>query len=155
MLYIEKWPVTDYRLVEKITTIAVSEDFMNPFKKCIFIMLLAVFSLSGCYITPVRHLAADIALVQVGQSTREDVLIFLGDPDEQQVLENGVEKWLYVQTKASTVEKTPFLGKYFGTPEVNRVLITFINGIATDSVFSSNDKDELDWADDYSWQKKN
>lgn len=128
---------------------------MNPFKKCIFIMLLAAFSLSGCYITPVRHLAADIALVQVGQSTREDVLIFLGDPDEQQVLGDGVEKWLYMQTKLSTVEKTPLVGKYFGAPEVNRVLITFTNGIVSDSVFSSSDKDELDWADDYSWQKKN
>lgn len=128
---------------------------MKPVTNCIFIMLLAACFLSGCYIHPVRHLAADIALVQVGQSTREDVLIFLGDPDEQQVLDKGVEKWLYIQTKASTAEKTPFLGKYFGSPEVNRVLITFTNGIVTDSFFSSNDKDELDWADDYSWQKKN
>jgi len=154
-LCIEKCHITDYRRVEKITTIAVSEDFMNPFKNYFFTMLLAACFLSGCYITPVRHLAADIALVQVGQSTREDVLIFLGDPDDQQVLENGVEKWLYIQTKTSTAEKTPFLGKYFGTPEVNRVFVTFTNGIVTDSVFSSSDEDELDWADDYSWQKKN
>lgn len=128
---------------------------MNPFKNYFFTMLLAACFISGCYITPVRHLAADIALVQVGQSTREDVLVFLGDPDEQQVLDSGVEKWLYTQTKKSTAEKTPFLGKYFGTPEVSRVVITFNNGLVTDSVFSSNDKDELNWADDYSWQKKN
>lgn len=155
LLYIEKCYVTDYRRVEKITTIAISENLMNPFKKYFFTMLLAACFLSGCYITPVRHLAADIALVQVGQSTREDVLIFLGDPDDQQVLGKGVEKWLYIQTKTSTAEKTPFLGKYFGTPEVNRVFVTFTNGIVTDSVFSSNDEDELDWADDYPWQKKN
>lgn len=155
LLCIEKCKITDYRRVEKITTIAVSEDLMNPFKNYFLTMLLAACFLSGCYITPVRHLASDIALVQVGQSTREDVLVFLGDPDEQQVMENGVEKWLYIQTKKSTAEKTPFLGKYFGTPEVNRVVVTFTDGIVTDSVFSSNDKDEFDWADDYSWQKKN
>ena len=128
---------------------------MKSFKNCILVLLFTACFLSGCYITPVRHLAADIALVQVGQSTREDVLIYLGDPDEQQVLDKNVEKWLYIQMKASTVEKTPFLGKYFGTPEINRVVITFTNGIVSESVFSSNDKDELNWADDYSWQKKN
>ena len=128
---------------------------MKPFKNYLFILLFSACFLSGCYITPVRHLAADIALVQVGQSTREDVLIFLGDPDEQQVLASGVEKWLYTQTKTTAVEKTPFLGKYLGHPEVNRVVITFTNGIVTGSTFSSNDKDDLDWANDYSWQKIN
>ncbi|MFT5697191.1 MAG: hypothetical protein ACI8ZB_000039 [Desulforhopalus sp.] len=128
---------------------------MKPSKCYFFILLLTAFFLSGCYITPVRHLAADIALVQVGQSTREDVLIFLGDPDEQQVISAGVEKWLYTQTKKSTVEKTPFLGKYLGVPEVNLVVITFTNGIVSDTAFSSDDKDELGWADDFSWQKKN
>jgi hypothetical protein len=34
-------------------------------------------------------------------------------------------------------------------------VITFKNGIVTGSVFSSNDEDDLDWADDFSWQKKN
>ncbi|BHH81716.1 hypothetical protein [Desulforhopalus sp. 52FAK] len=128
---------------------------MKSPQSAILMMLLTVCLLAGCYITPVRHLAADIALVQVGQSTREDVLIFLGDPDDQQVLEGGVEKWLYTQKKKSTAEKTPFLGKYLGSPEINRVIITFTNGIVTDSKFSSNDEDDLDWADDYSWQKKN
>ena len=124
--------------------------------RCYFVLLaLTVCLLSGCYINPVRHLAADIALVQVGQSTREDVLIFLGDPDEQQVLENGTEKWLYTQAKKSGFEKTPFLGKYLGSPEVNRAVITFANGIVTDSLFSSNDEDDLNWADDFSWQNKN
>ncbi|PHR24564.1 MAG: hypothetical protein COA36_14820 [Desulfotalea sp.] len=128
---------------------------MQPSKKFILFLLLAVFLLAGCYITPVRHLAADIALVQVGQSTREDVLIFLGDPDEQQVLSAEAEKWLYTQIKTSGMEKTPFLGKYFGSPEVNQVVITFASGIVSDTTFSSVDKDELDWSDDYSWQKKN
>ena len=127
---------------------------MKPSNSSFFILLLAVCFLSGCYINPVRHLAADVALVQVGQSTREDVLIFLGDPDEQQVVSEGTEKWLYTQTKKSTMEKTPFLGRYFGSPEENRVVITFTKGIVSDTSFSSDDVDEMDWADDYSWQKK-
>ena len=127
---------------------------MKSFACCFFMMFLTTCLLSGCYITPVRHLAADIALVQVGQSTREDVLIFLGDPDDQKDLGSGAEKWLYTQKKKSGAEKAPLVGKYFGSPEINRVVITFTNGIVTDSTFSSMDKDELDWADDFSWQKK-
>ncbi len=128
---------------------------MKPLKSIIVLMLLSACFLSGCYITPVRHLAADIALVQVGQSTREDVLIFLGDPDEQQVQSEANEKWLYTQKKKRGAEKTPFVGKYLGSPEINRVVITFTNGIVTDTKFSSDDEDDLDWADDYSWQTKN
>lgn len=128
---------------------------MKPLKSIIVMMLLSACFLSGCYITPVRHLAADIALVQVGQSTREDVLIFLGDPDEQRVQSEGNEKWLYTQKKKRGAEKTPFVGKYLGSPEINTVVITFTNGIVTDTKFSSDDKDDLDWADDFSWQKQN
>lgn len=128
---------------------------MKSLKSIFFMMLLSACFLSGCYITPVRHLAADIALVQVGQSTREDVLIFMGDPDEQQVNGENVERWLYTQKKKSGMEKTPLVGKYLGSPEINTAIITFTNGIVTDTLFSSEDKDDLDWADDYSWQKNN
>ncbi len=119
-----------------------------------FVLFFAVAAtLSGCYITPKRHLASDIVLVQVGKSTREDVLIYLGDPDEQKVLDGGVEKWLYTETDAAFFEKTPLVGTYFGNPEIENVIITFTNGVVSDTAFSATDKDELDWADDYSWQK--
>lgn len=119
----------------------------------IVLCLALTSALSSCYITPKRHLASDIILVQVGKSTREDVLIYLGDPDDQKVLEGGVEKWLYTEMDANVVEKTPLVGKYFGSPEIENVIITFTNGIVSDTAFSATDKDELDWADDYSWQK--
>ena len=156
LLYIEKCYATDYRRVEKITTIAVSEDLMNPFKKYFFTMLLAACFLSGCYITACASSCSGYCTCFKWASQPEKTFLsFWATRDDQQVLGKGVEKWLYIQTKTSTAEKTPFLGKYFGTPEVNRVFVTFTNGIVTDSVFSSNDEDELDWADDYSWQKKN
>lgn len=127
---------------------------MKSLKSVLVMMLLSACVLSGCYITPVRHLAADIALIQVGQSTREDVLIFMGDPDEQQVQGDGVEKWLYIQKKKRGAEKTPLVGRYLGSPEVNRAVITFTNGIVTDTIFSSEDKDDLGWSEDFSWQEK-
>ena len=54
-------------------------------KLCSFFLVLTLLAgISGCYINPVRHLASDAALLKVGESTKEDVLVFLGEPDEQQ-----------------------------------------------------------------------
>jgi len=118
------------------------------------LMLTAIFLVSGCYNRPVRHLASDAALLKVGESTSEDVLIYLGDPDEQKILADGAEKWLYNKEYKSLLEKIPYGGKYIGAPEYSQVIVTIENGIVTDCTFSLSDEDDLDWADDYSWQEK-
>jgi len=119
----------------------------------LFFVMLAVFALSGCYNTPVRHLTSDVALLKVGQSTEEDVLIFLGQPDERQELAAGVEEWFYKNKDMSFFEKAPLVGKYFGSPQYTRVTVTMTNKIVTDVTYSSSDADDMDWADDYSWQE--
>ena len=117
-------------------------------------LLAAVFFLSGCYNKPVRHLASDAALLKIGESSSEDVLIYLGDPDEQQSLADGVEKWLYKKKDMSFFESIPYAGKYIGAPEYSQVVITIDKGVVTDCTFSQSDEDDLEWADDYSWQEK-
>lgn len=125
------------------------------YRSVLFLFLLfSFFAISGCYIKPVRHLASDVGLLKVGSSTQEEVLIFLGEPDNQQEMGDGVEKWLYEDEEKTLLEKTPFVGKHLGAPEYHRVVITLTNGIVTDSVYFSSDEDDLDWADDYSWQGK-
>lgn len=123
-------------------------------KKILPLLLLVTFFISGCYIHPVRHLAADVALLKKGETTQEEVLVYLGEPDEQKEMGDGVVKWLYKDEKKTAFEKTPGLGKYLGSPEYLMVVVTITNGIVTDTLFSSTDDDELDWADDYSWQEK-
>jgi hypothetical protein len=117
-------------------------------------VMVALITLAGCYTTPVRHLSADVALLKVGQSTEEDVLVFLGDPDERQELVGGVEKWLYHEKKMTIFEKTPWMGKYLGAPEYQEVVVTITNKIVSDVSYASSDADDLDWDDDFSWQKK-
>lgn len=120
----------------------------------ILLLLLTFVALTGCYNTPVRHLAADVALLKVGESTEEDVLIFLGPPDEQQELAAGVEKWLYNDKHMTFLEKAPLVGKRFGSPEYRRVVVTLKNKIVIEVVYSSSDPDDFGWADDFSWQEK-
>jgi hypothetical protein len=115
---------------------------------------MTLVAIAGCYSKPVRHLASDVALLKIGESTGEDVLIFLGAPDEQRELEAGVEKWLYRDTLMTLWEKAPLIGKRVGSPEHRQVVVTLTDNIVTEVVYSSADADELDWAHDFSWQKK-
>ncbi len=111
-------------------------------------------TISGCYNTPVRHLAADVSLLKIGESTAEDVLIFLGPPDAQQELTDGVEEWSYNDAEISLIEKTPIIGKHIGSPTYRRVVVTITNNLVSDVVYSATDEDDMNWADDYGWQEK-
>jgi hypothetical protein len=122
--------------------------------KICLLVLITFVAVSGCYTKPVRHLASDVALLKVGESTDEDVLIFLGDPDEQQELSASVEKWLYKDIQMSFLEKAPLIGKHVGSPEYRNVVVTLTNNIVTEVVYSSSDADDLRWADDFPWQEK-
>ena len=122
--------------------------------KSFVLCFLAFFTLTGCYTQPVRHLASDIALLQVGKSTREDVLVYLGDPDEQRAEGEGVEKWLYREKDSNLLQKTPLVGSRLGSPTFNQVVVTLRNGVVAACDYSYADEDDLDWAKDFSWQKK-
>ncbi len=117
-------------------------------------ILLAVCILGGCYTTPVRHLASDVALLQVGTSTKEDVIIYLGEADEQQDMGDGVQKWLYKEKNVSLLQRTPLVGSKLGSPEYNRVVVTLKNGIVSACDYGHSDEDDMDWAKDFSWQEK-
>lgn len=126
-------------------------------RKNFFLLLfvaVALATISGCYNKPVCHLASDVALLKVGQSTEEDVLIFLGEPDEQQEVREGVAKWLYRNKYMTTLEKAPLVGKRLGSPEYQLVVVTITNDIVTDVIYTATDADDMDWADDYHWQEK-
>ena len=118
------------------------------------LIVLILLGMSGCYITPVRHLAADAAMVQVGVTTRDDVVVFLGQPDQRQELAGGVEALLYKEVHRSFFEKLPYLGKYIGSPEYRKVVIIVRKGVVVKCSYSSSDEDEESWSKDFSWQEK-
>lgn len=116
--------------------------------------LFLVGALAGCYDKPIRHLASDVALIETGSSTHEDVLIYLGEPDATSVGDDGVERWLYRDKHyANLFEEAPYIGEYAGAPEIVQVVVVLKNNVVQDCVFSSSDEDNLDWTDDFDWQK--
>ncbi len=117
-------------------------------------VVLTALVLSGCYNTPVRHLASDAALIKVGESTRNDVLTYLGEPDEQFILKDGEERWLYTEFEHSMVKDAPYVGKYFGEPDYGTVTVKIQNDIVTECVYDGWEYNSDDWADDFDWQEK-
>lgn len=122
--------------------------------KYFFLLHLIFLGFSGCYNTPTRHLASDIALLQVDKSSREDVLVFLGDPDEQVDLGEGRQKWLYREYDTSLLQKTPLVGDKIGSSKLSQVVVTFQNGVVSACDYSYIDEGDMDWSKDFSWQKK-
>lgn len=134
-------------------TLVEMEKKMNPVKRYVVLLISTVFLLSGCYSTPVRHLASDAGLIKIGTSDKEEVLTYLGEPDEQEVLAEGVEKWVYREYESSALKSTPVVGKYFGPKNYGTVTVILKDDIAVKCVYGAYDHNELDWADDFDWQE--
>ena len=113
-----------------------------------------VAALGGCYGKPVRHLASDAVLIKVGESNTKDVLTYLGEPDEQVVVAEGVETWTYREYENSMVKKAPLVGKYFGKPDYGTVTLTLTGGVVTDCIYGAWDAEGQSWASDFDWQEE-
>lgn len=121
--------------------------------RSLVVSLLLALAVSGCYMKPVRHLASDVALVQVGKSTKEDVTIFLGEPDDIAQDQEGRELWHYRDKNTNLLQKTPMVGSRFGSPEIIHVVVSFTGGVVSSCDFSLSDADDMSWAKDFSWQE--
>lgn len=118
------------------------------------VVLLALGLITGCYNQPVRHLASDVSLITVGQSTKNDVLTYLGDPDEVEVLSPGVEKWFYKEYEKSSLKEAPLVGKYFGAPDYGTITVIIKDETVVQCVYGAYDVDGENWTDDFDWQQK-
>jgi hypothetical protein len=123
-------------------------------KTSFFILVFLCCLIEGCYSTPVRHLSSDIALLQVGKSTKQDVIIYLGEPDDQIEEADGIQKFLYREKNNSFFRNTPLIGKKLGTSEVDQVVVTMKNGVVTACEYSYITDGDKGWSKNFSWQEK-
>ncbi|MCK9295436.1 MAG: hypothetical protein M0P70_10165 [Desulfobulbaceae bacterium] len=106
------------------------------------LLIFGLFFLSGCFFkAPVRHLASDVCLMSQG-TTRQEVMKYMGPPDDQQVDQYG-EMWIYYQVNKSLLRKTPFIGDNLGTEDVDVVTIRFEGEQVTACAYRSLTVDEF------------
>lgn len=118
------------------------------FLKRFFLFCLAAALLSGCFNTPVRHLASDASLITPGTSTRSDVLTYLGDPDERQEDGSGPERWFYYEEQRSAAQRTFYVGKWFDPKSVSRIIVTFDGDMVTDIKYNASESGQFEQAGD-------
>ncbi len=110
--------------------------------------------MASCTNHPVQNLTSDIGLIKVGATTRQEVLSFLGEPDSIKQNGSGAEEWTYQEATRSSLQQLPVAGSMFSSSGYMLAIVTFNGDIVSAARYGSYDKDEFDWQDDYSWQKK-
>lgn len=118
----------------------------------LLIALLIFMAMPGCYNHSVRHLTSDVGLIKVGETTRQEALSLLGDPDSTRMVSATTEEWAYHEEDKSLMQKTPLMGGAFSAKGYRTVVLTLDGDIVTAASFAAFDKDEFDWKDDYKWK---
>lgn len=115
--------------------------------------LASLFFIVGCSSKPVRHLASDAALIQAGESTREDVLLYLGQPDGRRTVSPGVEEYVYYQERKGFFGNMPMIGDFIDPDSYETILVTLDGDLVSGCDFSIRKEDDRDWADDFTWEE--
>lgn len=116
-------------------------------------LLFLSLILTGCFGAPTRHLVSDVSMVTAGQSSREDVIALMGDPDSKRMVSPDIEEWVYYEEDRTLLQDTPLVGGIFNADGYSMVVITFSGDTVATCNYRGYLDDEFDWQDDYSWQE--
>lgn len=108
--------------------------------------------LSGCYSKPVRHLASDASLIKAGESTRGDVLLYLGEPDSRRSVGPETEELIYYEDKRGLLQRTPMIGSMLDAKGYELLIITLTGDIVTDTEFRTFTKGEMERFEGHTWE---
>jgi hypothetical protein len=97
-----------------------------------FVVLMVV---AGCAKKNVRHLASDVCLVTPEETTKEQVLTYLGQPDERYEMAEGGETWIYYDVKKTALRDTPYIGDKIGDKKYEMVKVVFGGDIVRTCVY--------------------
>ena len=113
--------------------------YVTAFAICLVLFML----MAGCAKKNVRHLASDVCLVTPEVSSKEQVLTYLGQPDEQYEMVDGSETWFYYEVKKDMLNKTPYIGDRLGDKKYETVKVTFAGDIVQTCIYRSLSEEEF------------
>jgi hypothetical protein len=120
-------------------------------RRLIFAGFIIAVLLSGCYSKPVRHLASDASLIKAGESTRQDVLRYIGEPDGHRTVAPSVEEYVYHEERKNIFGRTPLVGSMVGKEGDEMLIITLTGDMVSHVEFRTFGKGDRNWADDFTW----
>jgi len=92
-------------------------------------------------------------MIKTGQTSRQDVVALMGDPDSKRMVSPETEEWVYYEEDRATLQDAPLVGGAFDSNGYNMVVMTFSGNTVRSCRYRGYDEDEFDWQDDYSWQE--
>ncbi len=119
----------------------------------LLITALLCLAMSGCHNHPVRHLGSDVGLIKAGETTRQEALSLLGDPNSTRMVSATTEEWTYYEEDKSLLQQVPVVGRAFSAKGHKTVVLTLNGDIVTAAHYGDYSKGELDWKNDCKWQK--
>ncbi len=119
----------------------------------ILVGLTLLLFLSGCYTKPVRHLASDASLIKIGESTRVDVLQYLGEPNGRRNVGPGVEEYMYHEDKRNLLQRSPVIGSMMDAEGYELLIVTLTGDIVTGSEFRTFRKGEMERFEGFTWDE--
>lgn len=103
---------------------------------CLGLVLLILGPVSAC--APrgyqVRHLAANVSLLEPGMESRQ-VLAIMGLPDFRRSAQSGAEEWLYLQALESRLRRSTLLGRWLGHEDYHLAVLTIADDRLVDSIY--------------------
>ncbi|MEJ2333219.1 MAG: hypothetical protein P8Y08_10630 [Desulfobulbaceae bacterium] len=69
------------------------------------------------------------------ETTKEQVLTYLGQPDEQYEMAEGGETWIYYDVKKTALRDTPYIGDKIGDKKYEMVKVMFGGDIVRTCVY--------------------
>ncbi len=108
-------------------------------------LLFFLFS-AGCsgISAPVRHLSSDVCLVMPESTTRQEVISFLGEPDQKITNAEKSEVWLYLKVNKSFSKKLPLVGTKLGEQNYETVTVTFDGDLVKTCLYRQFDEVEFE-----------
>ncbi|MCF8056760.1 MAG: hypothetical protein K9K37_08985 [Desulfocapsa sp.] len=127
---------------------------IHSFRPLFFVTILLLgLSMTACSGKPTRHLVSDVCMIKSGQTSRQEVLQLMGEPDSKRMLGPDTEEWVYYEEARATMQDAPLVGGAFDPDGYNMVVVTLSGNTVTTCRYSGFEEDEFDWQDDYSWQE--
>ena len=109
-----------------------------------FIIFIGI---GGCARKNVRNLASDVCLLTPERSTKEQVLAYLGQPDERYEMKDGSEVWIYYDVRKTALSDTPYIGNKIGKKNYETAKLTFRGDIVMTCVYRLLDEKEFEQGD--------
>jgi hypothetical protein len=148
--------LSEYLLKLKVLT----SDIMRLLSGFLFLALLMICT--GCSSHPVRHLASDVILIKPGVSTKQDVSMYLGEPDGTRTVSRGIDEFVYHEVKKSSLSRIPMtdalsripvLDSLTGDKGYEMIVIIFDGDIVRETELRTFNRADHAWVDDFTWQE--